>query len=199
MAKQKSCSIENCHNKVQARNWCSKHYSRWKKTGDVHNYGSCVVGDPKERFYSKIKLEQGCWLWTGKKTSGNYGQFWDGSKYVMAHRWSYSHHVGEIVDDLTIDHLCHSWDASCLGGDNCRHRSCVNPNHLEPVTICVNILRGNTIAKLNLDKKICSNGHLFNEENTYMQGNRRKCRICRSQVNRAYYMKRKSLLEFADV
>ena len=31
---QQVCSIEGCGNKPLARTWCSKHYYRWKRTGD---------------------------------------------------------------------------------------------------------------------------------------------------------------------
>lgn len=47
-----------------------------------------------------------------------------------------------IPDDLQIDHLCHTDDPGCLGGNDCPHRRCVNPAHLEPVTPQGNSLRG---------------------------------------------------------
>lgn len=28
------CTIEDCHNKQNARGWCSKHYARWRSTGN---------------------------------------------------------------------------------------------------------------------------------------------------------------------
>jgi HNH endonuclease len=75
----------------------------------------------------------GCWLWRGGTLSakhGNpYGTFWNGTKPVLAHRWSYEHFVGPIPDGLVIDHTCET-------------PACVRPDHLEPVTNAVNIIRG---------------------------------------------------------
>ncbi len=30
------CQIENYENKVHARGWCEKHYTRWRRYGDVN-------------------------------------------------------------------------------------------------------------------------------------------------------------------
>jgi len=30
----KTCTIENCHNKHQARGWCKIHYEKWRLNGD---------------------------------------------------------------------------------------------------------------------------------------------------------------------
>jgi HNH endonuclease len=69
--------------------------------------------------------EHGCWLWTGAGSSGGgYGYF----RRQLAHRFSYELHVAPIPDGLTIDHLC-------------RVRTCVNPDHLDPVPLSVNVRR----------------------------------------------------------
>jgi hypothetical protein len=70
----------------------------------------------------------GCWLWTGAVSSEGYAVFEVAGKQVRAHRFSYERYRGKIPGDLTIDHLC-------------RVRCCVNPNHLEVVTIQENIRR----------------------------------------------------------
>lgn len=69
-----------------------------------------------------------CWVWQGT-LRGGYGRFRAGRKTFSAHRVSYEHHVGAIPDGLVLDHLC-------------RNRACINPAHLEPVTIRENIRRG---------------------------------------------------------
>ncbi len=88
-----------------------------------------------ERFFHYVEFTDTCWLWTGGLTRG-YGSFWAGGRMVPAHRWAYEFCVGPIADGLEPDHLC----------DN---PPCVLPDHLEPVTHRVNMLRGkrNVVAK----------------------------------------------------
>ncbi len=49
---------------------------------------------------------------------------------------------GKIPNGYNIDHLCHNVDKTCMGGNLCKHRRCVNPEHLEAVTAKVNVRRG---------------------------------------------------------
>lgn len=123
-----------------------------------------------------IKVDDGCWLWTGATQAGGYGRFFgEDRKAVLVHRWTYEHFVGPIPDGLTIDHLC-------------RNTSCVNPDHLEPVTREVNAHRGNP----NAGKTHCTNGHEFTPENTYVPPKRpgvRACRACRKADSAARYQR----------
>lgn len=78
----------------------------------------------------------GCWNWQGSihKRTG-YGQYSSpDTSERQAHRAIYERLRGPIPDGLELDHLC-------------RNRSCVNPDHLDPVTREVNIRRG-TATKL---------------------------------------------------
>lgn len=59
----------------------------------------------------------GCWLWSGNTQVKNYGVFYIGRRGYLAHRVSYTMHVGNIPDRLHVLHLC---DNPC----------CVNPDHL---------------------------------------------------------------------
>ncbi|HVN82263.1 MAG TPA: hypothetical protein VMW38_24980, partial [Terriglobia bacterium] len=58
------------------------------------------------------------------------------------------------------DHLCHK-PKECDGGKRCRHRLCVNPEHLKPATAAENNRRGNA-AKLTT-KKVVKIRELFSE------------------------------------
>lgn len=71
----------------------------------------------------------GCWIWQLAKMRNGYGQKWDGKRLVSAHRWHYEQVHGPVPVELDLDHLC-------------RHRDCVNPAHLEPVTRLENVRRG---------------------------------------------------------
>lgn len=127
----------------------------------------------EQRFWEKVDITPGCWVWLAKRTLG-YGSFWNGQSHEGAHRYSYRLHVGPIPPGFELDHLC-------------RNRACVNPAHLEPVTQRVNLLRGEGACARNARKKSCLRGHEFTESNTrILIGGRRECRICRREIKRRY-------------
>lgn len=89
----------------------------------------------------------GCWLFTMVLNSG-YGQIFVNGRKWLAHRAAYELLVGPIPEGMTLDHLC-------------RTRSCINPDHLEPVTIRENLRRGvNRVANL-MAQTVCKWGHKF--------------------------------------
>lgn len=145
-----------------------------------------------QRFWNNVEKSNNCWIWTASLNNYGYGEFRFNKKLVLAHRFSYEISKGFIPKDLTIDHLC-------------RNRVCVNPEHLECVSMKVNILRGIGIAAVNARKTHCKRGHEFTKENTYIIKTGRECRICRALCvsnyqkthreqrnanNRKYYKKR---------
>lgn len=82
------------------------------------------------RFWDKVNFTESCWLWEAATTDDGYGSFWVSKKLRPgAHRYSYVFCVGDIPENLMLDHLC-------------RVRNCINPDHLEPVTCKENTLRG---------------------------------------------------------
>lgn len=98
--------------------------------------------ETKARFWSRVeKSPDGCWLWTGATRKG-YGRFKNKGRYYSAHRLAYEWEYGEVPEGLTLDHTCHTADESCNRGEFCRHRRCVNPAHLEPVSMTENLARG---------------------------------------------------------
>lgn len=124
------------------------------------------VGNTVERFWSKVDKTGDCWLWQAGLASTGYGQFNSGS----AHRFAYELVKGPIPEGLQIDHLC-------------RNRKCVRPEHLEAVSCRENLLRGETLAALNVAKTRCPQGHGYTPENTYVVRRRngrvfRVCKVC---------------------
>ncbi len=105
-----------------------------------------MVGPPLERILARIEIDQesGCWIYPKAAKSGyavlSTGLRGDGSRRTKyAHRIAYEEMVGPIPDTYAIDHLC-------------RVRTCVNPDHLEPVASAENVRRTNDLRRLRLEK-----------------------------------------------
>ncbi len=125
----------------------------------------------RERFLEKVQKTDSCWIWTAKKEKFGYGRFAIREREFAAHRVAYELFVGNIPDGLSIDHLC-------------KNPSCVNPEHLEPVTMRVNLLRGNTFQARNASKTHCPQGHPYSGDNLIFKSGGRTCRACRIQKKR---------------
>lgn len=87
------------------------------------------------KFWDRVVAGgEGCWLWDGNISGSGYGYLSQrvGAEgrpaSVYAHRMAYEMFVGEVPAGLEVDHLC-------------RVRSCVRPDHLEPVTHAENVRR----------------------------------------------------------
>lgn|SRR5882724_2778105 len=119
------------------------------------------------RIQKHIRISRGCWNWTGQIATNGYGHVWYMGRTELAHRAVYKMLVGPIRKSLTIDHLC-------------RNKRCVNPAHLEPVSIRVNILRGDGPAAINARLTKCKRGHPLSGSNLFILGahRQRRCRIC---------------------
>lgn len=126
-----------------------------------------MAASAMERFMAQVMCDpnSGCWLWTGTLQPRGYANFALQGRTVLGHRFAYEMLRGEIPSGLQLDHLC-------------RVRSCVNPDHLEPVTSAVNCRRGESRAAQNARKTHCIYGHEFSPANTYRHGGKRKCRTC---------------------
>ncbi len=139
-----------------------------------------------QRFYDKIVPASGdCWRWTAAKDMFGYGRFNLDGKNRHAYRVAYEALVGPLPEGLELDHLC-------------RIPSCVNPDHLEPVTHKENVRRGNGPAAINAKKTHCKHGHKFTAENTYRypkesRKQSRNCKICRRNSGRQLRARRKAL------
>lgn len=143
------------------------------------------------RFWSKVDASGDCWIWLGAKGRG-YGHLSAGGRFVGAHRMAYELLVGPIPTGLEIDHLC-------------RNPPCVNPDHLEPVTVREN-QRRSPIRKTGprpgqvpsgrdnyLGRRdACKHGHPFTSSNTRIEaGHGRRCRRC-AVIRQIAYRDRKA-------
>ncbi len=127
-------------------------------------------GQPLEqRFWSRVIKTDTCWLWQGNTSAGGggYGSIYSGGKNRLVHHVVFELLGKKIPKGLEADHLC-------------RVRHCVNPDHIEFVTLRENQLRGYGVSGINARKTHCVRGHKFTPENTYWRKNRygRDCRIC---------------------
>lgn len=167
--------MEGCEQPVvvASKGWCRRHYKKWQRYGDPL-YRTIRDLSPSERFWPKVdKQEDGCWIWTAGKDWDGYGIFSEGGRSHRAHRWSYEECVAPIPNDLVLDHLC-------------RVVSCVNPDHLEPVTPRVNFCRGET----NATKVRCKWGHPLWGRNLIVQpSGKRNCRKCGNESTRRYRLR----------
>jgi hypothetical protein len=126
-----------------------------------------------------IKSESGCWVWIGARQKSGHGSVCINGTMYRAHRVLYTLHKGDIPEGLVLDHLC-------------RNPSCVNPDHLEPVTQHENLLRGNGASANNHKKTHCKRGHELSGDNLKLNvNNQRVCIKCRRLRDIKYKRKAK--------
>lgn len=113
---------------------CGREVKRTKRTDLTHNRvpgnpaqylkGHCGAQANKKTVQYYVDPESGCWIWLLSVSSG-YGNtkgVFGSKKIHKAHRVIYEKHKGPIPEGLVLDHLC-------------ENKLCVNPDHLEPVTV----------------------------------------------------------------
>jgi HNH endonuclease len=133
------------------------------------------------RVVIKIRVgDDGCWYWMGALNNKGYAMVGLSGKGVLVHKALYERGVGPVPDGYELDHLC-------------RHRSCVCPGHLEPVTHTENMRRSPLVGRnQNTDKRYCKRGHEFTEANTRIKlDGSRACRICQREQGYKDFLRRK--------
>lgn len=118
-----------------------------------------------QRWAAKVILPSdpsGCWGWSAAIGDTGYARI----DNTYAHRVGYLMFVGDIPKGMHIDHLC-------------RNRQCVNPEHMEVVTVRTNVLRGVGPTAINAARTRCKRGHELSGDNLYVRSNGyRLCRKC---------------------
>lgn len=101
------------------------------------------------RYWRKVRKGDGCWKWLGGKAWANPSRtIWYGvHRGIKAHRIAYFLEHGSIPDHLTIDHTC-------------KNTLCVNPAHLEPVTMREQIDRRDSEKMVAPGFTTCKWGHV---------------------------------------
>jgi hypothetical protein len=163
------CKLEGCEKPAKSLGWCGMHRERVRKYGQPGQAAPLHKPDDITRFWLKVdRREPGnCWPWRGTILPNGYGQFGVRGVRHLTHRYAYELLNGPIPEGLTIDHLC-------------RNPPCVNPAHLEPVTMLENLRRGFGVGALNAKKTHCPKGHAYD----YTNGRKRYCRECKREWER---------------
>ena len=153
--------------------------------------GSGVTPAPI-RFWAKVdkngsimpNMTTKCWLWTAWRNAKGYGMFCvseDPREHLLAHRYAYELMKGPIPDHKPLDHLC-------------RNHACVNPDHLEPVTLRENNLRGEGLAAISASKTHCPQGHPYTIDNLvrweFEHNGYRVCHLCYLETQKRMYAQR---------
>ena len=132
-----------------------------------------------------------CIIWHKSKNEKGYGRDFLNGRNTKAHRAAWIRAFGEIPDGLVVDHICHNEAAlrgECNGGYECKHRTCVNLEHLRLVTPSQNVLAG----MHSIDVKLaCPRGHSYRDERNIMirASGKRECAECNRIRARATYAK----------
>lgn len=189
------CSETDCGEPTSAKGLCATHYHRRRQRirrghdPDIAPKKGKPARNDWERFFDLVEVDptSGCWIWTGSINKEGYANVFLSRSHlgkIAPHAWAWIWWHGQRPRDeqgraLPLDHLCHTNDTTCQGGSTCRHRRCVNPLHLEPVTTLVNVMRARGFAAANAAKTHCIRGHPFAGDNLRVnRDGSRGCRAC---------------------
>lgn len=179
------CTEPECGSRRKARGLCDRHYKRLWRYGTTASARTSPkrYASVADAFADRTAPNGTCIQWIGPTNVEGYGRLSHGGQTFQAHRVAYESVNGRVPAGMFLDHTCHTDAAArgdCAGGPTCLHRSCVNPDHLEPVTALVNTMRSPMApAAVNAAKTMCIHGHPFDSENTHTdKDGKRHCRAC---------------------
>ncbi|MGZ6776909.1 MAG: HNH endonuclease signature motif containing protein [Blastococcus sp.] len=176
------CSAPECvgpHKRLR-RGLCDKHYKRLMRQGlpPMEPVSRKVPAAVRLAECYEPGDPEACWQWKRTLDTTGYGRFrLDDGRLTTAHRAVYEQRRGTIPADLVLDHLC-------------KNRACVNPAHLEPVSIVENIARDRR------SYDVCRNGHDRAEVGVIVRPSGNACPACyadrRPRFNKARRERRRA-------
>ena len=118
----------------------------------------------EERFWSRVRKTNRCWLWTAGRGANGYGFFRPSptSGARLAHRIAYELLLGPIPEGMRLHHIC-------------QNRQCVKPAHLRLLTQSESASESSRRAKRWSSPLVCRNGHVRTPENTSSTAAVRPC------------------------
>ena len=119
--------------------WDHTHRSQGYIKGDpkqfVHGHNAKLEGNLRPDYAVEDRgFDTPCWVWQKSKKASGHGQVGVNRRIVLAHRHYYEREKGPIPEGMHSAHLCGV-------------RACVNPDHLEVVSLKDSVRRS-AVAKL---------------------------------------------------
>lgn len=134
------CTVENCEKHFYAKEFCRKHYDRFRKYGDPLA-GGTFYGEPETFFKESLNQETDeCIIWKYGRDTGGYGNiYWEGKSWKV-HRLSCYLTYGPPKAHMDAAH------------GPCHNTLCFNPRHLSWKT-----------EKENMEDRIRDGTHTYGE------------------------------------
>jgi hypothetical protein len=108
---------------------CLEVYERIKNNGHFGKLG--YWEGAVKRFSQKVEvIPDGCWVWLGSKNKYGYGVVSINKEHLYVHRFMFSCVHGGLTPGMIVYQLCNV-------------RTCVNPDHLEEISVEENVKRQN--------------------------------------------------------
>lgn len=123
-----------------------------------------------DHIQQRCRRDGDCVVWQGAHSTGGYGIIRVSGRNRPVHRVVYEYFHGPVPVGLELDHV---------RARGCSFRACCNPDHLEPVTRQVNLLRGDSLTAHNAAKTHCPHGHAYTADNLDRGAKRLGARVCR--------------------